>query len=146
MAAQEVHTTTTYESKFCEKCQNLMYIRTQPDGRSTYVCRFDPTHVETDAGQTESSSRHFDKRIVAVVRTYGADAARGAGMETSGSAPDPDARDLLEDPTLPRIQFRCKYAGVCDGDMVVATRVNEQALLFKYVCMTCSRSWLNKAA
>ena len=135
----------TYKSQFCSQCHNLMYIRTTEDGRSSYVCRFDPSHVELD--RVESDQRHFDKRIVAVVRTYGDSSVHtghSAGARPDGGV-DPDAADLLADPTLPRIKFRCKYAaGGCEGDLVVATRINHGALVFKYVCTTCNRSWVNK--
>lgn len=136
----EVSTRTKYNSKFCDKCDNLMVVTTEAStGRSFYRCRMHPDHPE------HRQPIHGTDRIVVVVRTYGDGHEQlGRGAQNEGdAAPDYDTMMLLSDPTLARIKIQCPKAD-CECQSAVSTKVNASALVFRYVCEECNHSWTNK--
>ena len=131
----EVNTRTTYNSKFCKECDNLMMVSTGADGESFYRCRMHPDHRELIS---------YTDRIVVVVRTYGDGHEQlGRGAQDSDEASASYTKMLLSDPTLAQIRIQCP-SRKCNCQSAVATKVNASALVFRYVCVKCGNSWTNK--
>lgn len=130
----DVVTTTEYASKFCDSCDNLMFVQSQAD-RSVYKCRNKACSHTEEIGS--------DTRVVAVVRTYGTKARCIGDTERSPDGEDPESDEMLQNPTLPHIAIKCP-APSCDGAEAVVKRVDHTNMVFKYVCVKCRRSWMNR--
>ena len=122
---------TTYESRFCRTCDNLMRILTDDAGASRYKCR---------TCQNTMAMTGVD-RVVVLRREYNRSTTRD---ELSAAA----RRIMVQDPTYARIRQACIDPD-CPATHAVYTKLRGEAMRFRYVCCSADgpqHTWTNRLA
>jgi DNA-directed RNA polymerase subunit M/transcription elongation factor TFIIS len=116
---------TIFDSKFCKKCNSLLLVNTDINGKGMFKCRTDPAHTEQIG----------PKRVVMLVRQYN---------EKIIPALNSRIEILLNDVTLPRIKMPCAYckAEGKTNEFVIYTKIDNNDLSFQYLCSN-KHTWTN---
>ena len=107
--------------KFCDVCENMLYLKIAPRGEREAVLNFCRNcGTEKEVPVTECLSRRVLKKTDTVVELN---------------------KYTKYDPTLPRINKQCPECPTKED--IIYVRYDEAALRYIYLCPHCKHTWKN---
>lgn len=113
--------------KFCQVCQNMMFINNTDSHQLRYVCK----NCDHQVLETTAVTKFINETV------YG-----NKGMTASMSVD----RSIKYDPTLPRSDLIVCPNAECkpERNQVIYIKTNAEQLEFTYFCCHCERFWATK--